>query len=43
MICSVVGSDQFCTITASKTGYYPFTREFRGDFGQDLNFELTRK
>jgi hypothetical protein len=41
MICSMVGADQTGTITASKPGYNPVTREFRNE--SEINLELTRR
>jgi hypothetical protein len=43
MICSVVGTDQMRTITASKESYNLTTREFFGGWDFTLHIELTRK
>jgi hypothetical protein len=37
----MVGADQTGTITASKPGYNPVTREFRNE--SEINLELTRR
>jgi hypothetical protein len=43
MVCSVVGTDQTRTITASKDGYGPFTREIFGGWDSQVHLELTRR
>ena len=43
MICSIVGTDQTRTITASKDGYNVLTREIFGGWDYVVHLELTRK
>jgi hypothetical protein len=43
MICSVVGTDQTRTITASKAGYRPVTRELFGGWDSKIDLELARE
>ena len=43
MICSVVGTDQERSITASKDGYHMARREYYGGFESVLHLELTRR
>jgi hypothetical protein len=43
MICSVVGTDQTRTITASKDGYTAVTREVFGGWDSMVHLELTRR
>ena len=43
MICSVVGTDQVRTITASKDGYNLTTREIFGGWDYVVHLELTRR
>ena len=42
MVCSVVGTDQIRTMTATRPGYRSVTREIFGGWDYRIDFELTR-
>jgi hypothetical protein len=43
LICSMVGTDQYRNITASKAGYNPVAREIFAGWDREVNHELTRR
>src|SRR5262245_17606724 len=43
MVCSVVGSDQYRSIAASKSGYQPATRTIFGGWEYEVHLALTRQ
>jgi hypothetical protein len=42
MVCSVVGTDQYRTITVSKAGYSPASRQIFGGWDFRVDLELAR-